>query len=336
MQIEERKELLDKLIQNHKSGNTFLYAPNINRSILIDILVEHGDKDMILFYMDELFGFDLEGVVQYCIKYSKTDILDNIISKYCTDNDPKGIKYNIKQWMCMYAYQYNNKEYLTMSKETRLSALYGACVGNHPSLVKEILMNADPFIQGTIDVCAKLTKSLEIIQMLYPNNYVSSNIFTHVLQCEMYDVVDWIIDNNLEIQDDYTSARTHDYLYKVYSLEFKPILYLILHKKIKITQRHMYCNLKNLELLVFIHLSDYKYSRKCMMLEDYLEQFLSMYPNCDKTKFKSLSMYSNNYNAWNYVNGDEYIDQYLIKRGMLHEEMKLLYDLPNDLCKQII
>jgi hypothetical protein len=321
MQVEERKDILAKLIQNHQSGHVSLYVSNISKRILIDILVEYGDKDILIFYIDGFTGFYIEYIIQYCMQYSKKDILDYVISEYCPDD-------NIEQWMCRYAYQYNNKEYINMSNSTQISALRGACVGNHPSLVKEVLEAQTFIIQNTLMMCAKLTKSLEIIQLLYPSGYISSEVFIRALRDEAYNVVDWIIDNNLELYNNYTHSRTSDYSCYVNHLKIKPILYLILNKKIKITPRYMRSKVDHLELLVLIHFSDFEYRKKHVMLEEYLEQFLSMYPNCNKTKFKSI--------LCNDIRGDKYIDQYLINRDMIHNEMRLLYDLPDDLCKQIL
>jgi hypothetical protein len=147
---EYRQFILSKLIKIRQSGNASEWMSlNIFKSVMFDILIEHGDKDMLIFYMDEkpwyYNSINLDYIIQYSIKYSKKYILDHVLSECDTAST------NIDSLICRYGYQYNNKEYLNVTKETQFSALYGACLGDHPFLVKTILKNAvEPFTYNNI------------------------------------------------------------------------------------------------------------------------------------------------------------------------------------------
>jgi hypothetical protein len=336
MQVtEHRKFMLSKLIQFYQSENASLYLTlNIMRSEIFDLLVEHGDTDMVSFYIDEMttlyFRRNLTSVIQYCMKYSKKHMLDHFIHKYYSDVD-NSIQSGIENCMCRYAYQYNNIDYLGMFKTKPMSALYGACLGNNVLLVKNLLNNYNEDIfssDSPLAHCASMTTSLEIIQLIYSDGYINDCILAHLLRKKMYDVVDWIVDNNLELRSDYGASPSRDYLFNSLLLEINCILYLIRNKKLKVLSHHINFCPSNVTLLLLIHFNDYECPFDRIVFEDKFEQFLSMYPNCDKTKFKSIRC--------NDINGDKYIEQYLDKRDMLHNEMRLLYDLPDDLCKQII
>jgi hypothetical protein len=163
--------------------------------------------------------------------------------------------------------------------------------------------------------------------LLYPTGYINDIIFINALQHEMFYIVDWVIDNNIELRGAYDETQSRDYLKDVLVLDIKPVLYLIRNKKVAITPQNM-SHSTNLNLLLLIHFGDLECPENMIVREEYFEQFLSMYPNCVRKKFEPILCQ----HMW----GVQYIDQYLIKRAMLHEEMKLLYDLPDDLCKQIL
>jgi hypothetical protein len=341
--IKDRKVGLSALIKRYQLKKPCLLCVSYisTSGVIFDILVEHGDNDILLFYMAAIplrhIRINLEFVVQYCIKYSKKDILNCFLDTYGTNhNAPDGnidIKEVIVSWMCLFSYQYNNMQYLDTSNINYYKALLGACTGNHLALVKEVLAN-HTFHFYYIQVCAALTNSLSIIQLLYPQNYISNYIFGHALGSEMYDVIDWIIDNNMELRFDAWSAATtesYDYLYHSLHRGVKSLIYLICVKKLKIKYNHIKgCTSNSITLLLLVHFGDCEITtrRNLVVEEHWFEQFLSMYPKCDRTKFKMLSC--------NNMSGYEYIEQYFIKKNMLHNEMKLLYDLPDDLCKQIL
>jgi hypothetical protein len=301
-------------------------------------LVEHGDIDILLFYMAAIpllyMRTYLESVVQYCIKYSKKDILDKVLAKYDTEDKAPGRSFTIQecitQWMSKFSYQYNNMQYLDLSHMDDLAALSGACTGNHHKLVSEILAK-ETLDEFDVQDCGYRTKSINIIKLLHPKGYISNSFFVYAVKTEMYEVADWVIDNNMELLFNTIETNSkHDYLHSACRMGIKPLLYLIRDKKIKIKQNDIViCGRNsNVTLLLLIHFSDCDYAQRGTIDEDYFEQFLSMYPKCDKTKFKFI--------LCNDIYGDKYIEQYFIKRNMLHNEMKLLYDLPDDLCKQIM
>jgi hypothetical protein len=233
--------------------------------------------------------------------------------------------------------------------------LTGACAGNHSEIVKNII--SDPkfnLYDRDIRKCIYTTTSFDIIKLLHgykPDYGISMSFFSEILLVhKRFDIVYWIIDNNISIKKETRPTDYIGFITRLYwTIQTEILLYLVVKKGLKVQKHHLMelDSTKGFTYLLLLHY--YYYAPDSQMKVKYvkpevIDMYLSLYPTTyakEKMKYiytnKKMSLdYNRDTHLLTTIPAMEYIEQYLIQRQEFHEELQLLFDLPLDLCKQII
>jgi hypothetical protein len=233
--------------------------------------------------------------------------------------------------------------------------LEGACNKNRLETVKNIISDFKCNISSNIiRHCMCSTTSLDIIKLLHgykPVLWVTLFFFNEVLFVrKRLDVIEWMIDNNISIQLKYSTQCINDYIEIILqhcSETANILLYFIINKKLKVKKCHLLRSSWDLDYLLLLHyyvLEDYDCLDFKFIRPDAIDAYLSLYPTTyDKEKMKHIRTYNHEYIYYDHIEmltktipAIKYIEQYFILRQEFHEELQLLFDLPLDLCKQIL
>jgi hypothetical protein len=353
---------------------------------VIQALIKNEKYYMIRSYFMKYINVDLVlsilyRIVEYCVMYSKISILKLFISdvveftRPLKDEKRSEVLSLVKEKILMYSsyYCYSNNDITILiadwlptrpSQEYFMVIILGACLGNHFELAKSIVSDpAFSICDNNIQRCICATESLDIMKLLHnykPDHGGLASYFFRSITCihKRFDVIDWIVDNNipiikgsaLPIIEGREPTLYSDYIEIALRWDIRAsadiFLYFILNKKLKVKKHHL-MNLLGCDgdfhYLLLSHYyipedDDDDESKSQFINANAIDMYLSLYPTTyDKEKIKYI--YTHNYfklDVFTYIPVIEYINKYLVIRQEFHEELQLLFDLPLDLCKQIL
>jgi hypothetical protein len=328
----------------------------------IEILIKNDRYDIIHLHAIKYGQMDLlvaANVAKYSFEHSKISTLKLLINDLIECTQTSGgltkrillsyIKEKILFYYGFYGQSYSDITELVMDwypiyQEPKYFSylLQGACTGNQLEFVKDIM--SDPnFVERSniIKSCVSYTLSVDIVKLLHdhePDIAVSIDFFRNMLVIKKrLDIIDWMVDNNIKVSD-----FGNDYIYIVlviqsYSkLSVDAFLYFIVNRKLPVLESHlrkaMYWNNDfNFLLLLHYYIPVENIIIKESIYADTMDMYLSLYLSTyDKDKMKDISI---NYQD---ISANTYMDRYTVTRREFHEELQLLFDLPIDLCKQIL